>query len=180
MRLSPVGITKAHADEFVDRLHRHHDSDQGHRFSLGCWDLSRDVLCGVAVVGNPRAPVLAKLRRVVEVTRCCTDGTRDACSWLYTRAAERARIDGFAAIITYTLASEGGASLRAAGWWGEKLPPSLATWANRPGRDADHVRADMRWLKMLSNDWREVPALSADVRQSVFVAFSLDMIGGAP
>lgn len=163
--LTPVAVTKQQADAFVRILHRHHDPDQGHRFSLGCWDVAREALCGVVVVGNPRAPALARLRCVVEVTRCCTDGTKGACSWLYTAAADHARLDGWRSIITYTLESEGGASLRGAGWWGEKLPPSSASWANRVGRADDHVRADMRWLKVLNNEWREVPAVAADARQ---------------
>jgi len=165
MSLTPIRVSKEQANEFVNRLHRHHDSDQGHRFSIGCWNLKADALCGVAVVGEPRAPALGRLRRLVEVTRLCTDGTRQACSWLYAAAAEHARLDGWAGIITYTLSSEGGASLRGAGWWGEKLPKSSASWANRAGRDADHVRADMRWFKALNNDWRELPGVVADVRQ---------------
>ncbi len=106
----PARITKDDADRFVHALHRTHDPDQGNRFVIGAWDMDRDALCGVAVVGNPRAPVLAKLGTIVEVTRCCTDGTRDACSWLYTRAAEHARIDGWLGIIT-TAASVLGVSL---------------------------------------------------------------------
>ena len=157
MKFSPVRVTKEQADDFVFRVHRHHDPDQGHRFSLGCWDNARGVLCGVAVVGRPRAPGLDH-RRGVEVTRCATDETKHACSWLYGIAAEHARLDGWAWIITYTLAEEGGASLRGAGWWGEELPKSTHTWANREGRDADHVLAGVRWLKLLG-EHHEAPAV---------------------
>ena len=164
-RFEPCRVTKADADAFVARLHRHHDPDQGHRFSLGCWDVEADRLCGVVVVGDPRARVLAQLGRLVEATRCCSDGTPHACSWLYGAAADHARLDGWSGIITYTLESEGGASLRGAGWWGEKLPPSSATWANRQGRDEDHVRADMRWLKVLNNETRRVARAAPVVAQ---------------
>lgn len=51
-----------------------------------------------------------------EVTRLCTDGTRNACSFLYGRASKAAFALGFTSIGTYTLPNEGGASLRAAGW----------------------------------------------------------------
>lgn len=51
-----------------------------------------------------------------EITRLCTDGTRNACSFLYGRAARAAFSLGFVRIGTYTLPEEGGASLRAAGW----------------------------------------------------------------
>ena len=164
----PCRITREDAGRFVYEHHRTHDSDQGDRFVVGAWDMSRDVLCGVAVVGNPRAPALAKNGTIVEVTRYCTDGTKNACSWLYTQAANRARIDGWASIITYTLKHEGGRSLLAAGWWGTQLktrPPKSLGWANRPGREDDHVRADMRWLKLLNEFFRVAPQPAVVERQ---------------
>jgi hypothetical protein len=45
------------------------------------------------------------------------------------------------------------------------LPKSSASWANRPGRETDHVRADWRWFKALTNDWREAPIIAQDNRQ---------------
>ena len=51
-----------------------------------------------------------------EVTRCCTDGTRNACSILYAAAWRAARAMGYRRLITYTLPEEGGASLRASGF----------------------------------------------------------------
>lgn len=101
--IAPARITREDAGRFVYAHHRTHDPDQGDRFVLGAWDMKRDVLCGVAVVGNPRAPALTALGTLVEVTRCCTDGTRNACSWLYAAAAEHARLDGWYGIVTYTL-----------------------------------------------------------------------------
>jgi hypothetical protein len=52
----------------------------------------------------------------LEVTRLCTDGTRNACSFLYGAAARAAFALGYHRIGTYTLPEEGGASLRATGW----------------------------------------------------------------
>jgi hypothetical protein len=52
----------------------------------------------------------------LEVTRCCTDQTRNACSMLYAAAWRAAKALGYRRLITYTLASEGGSSLKAAGW----------------------------------------------------------------
>jgi hypothetical protein len=51
-----------------------------------------------------------------EVTRCCTDGTPNACSKLYAAAARAAKALGYRRLITYTLKSEPGTSLKAAGW----------------------------------------------------------------
>lgn len=50
------------------------------------------------------------------MTRLATDGTRDACSFLYGASARAAFALGFKRIGTYILASEPGTSLSAAGW----------------------------------------------------------------
>ena len=72
-------------------------------------------LAGVAIVGRPVSRYLDD-GKTLEVNRLCTDGTKNACSFLYAAAARAARAMGYQRIITYTLDTEGGASLRAAGW----------------------------------------------------------------
>ena len=52
----------------------------------------------------------------LEVTRLCTLGGRNVCSFLYAAAARAAKAMGYRKIITYTLDTENGASIRAAGW----------------------------------------------------------------
>jgi len=101
------------AAAFVSEHHRHHTPPTGHFFSIAAFDGDR--LCGVVMVGRP----VARARQdglTAEVTRLCTDGTRNACSFLYGRASRAALALGFRRLGTYTLKSEGGASLRAAGW----------------------------------------------------------------
>lgn len=106
-----IGLDEANA--FVTRLHRHHKPVVGHLFSLGAAHAGNIV--GVAIVGRP----VARMRddgRTAEVTRLCTDGTKDACSFLYGAAARAAFALGFKRIGTYILAAEPGTSLTAAGW----------------------------------------------------------------
>ena len=72
-------------------------------------------MVGVAIVGRP----VARSRddgRTLEVTRLCTDGTRNVCSFLYGRAAKAAFALGYSRIGTYIRADEAGASLYAANW----------------------------------------------------------------
>lgn len=111
LRLVTIGLDEANA--FVARHHRHHRAVVGHKFSLGAALGERIV--GVAIVGRP-----VSRRRddgmTLEVTRLCTDGTRNACSFLYGAAARACFALGFARLGTYILASESGTSLRAAGW----------------------------------------------------------------
>jgi hypothetical protein len=111
--LSHGRISLDEANGFVAELHRHHPPVVGHLFSIGCFLGS--ALIGVVIVGRP----VSRHRDdglTAEVTRLCTDGTRNACSFLYGAAARAAFALGFLRIGTYTLPDEGGASLRGAGW----------------------------------------------------------------
>jgi hypothetical protein len=118
MSLIVVPVELREANEFIAVMHRHHQPVVGHRFSLGCVDDS-GLLRGVCVVGRPVARLAGHPRDVAEVTRLATDGTYNACSILYASAARACRAMGFRRIQTYTLPSEGGASLRASGWQDE-------------------------------------------------------------
>ena len=113
MRLSPVPISLAEANAFVAAHHRHHTPVVGHKFSIGC--AAKGEIVGVVIIGRP----VSRHRDdglTLEVTRLCTDGTRNACSFLYGTAARAAFALGYQRIGTYILASENGASLRASGW----------------------------------------------------------------
>jgi len=112
-KLAHVRIKLSDANDFVARLHRHHKPVVGHLFSLGA--VFEGNLVGVAIVGRP----VARMRddgETAEVTRLCTDGTKNACSFLYGAAARAAFALGFRRIGTYILASETGTTLKAAGW----------------------------------------------------------------
>jgi hypothetical protein len=127
-------------------------------------------LVGVVICGRPVAKGICK-RTVLEVNRCATDGTRNACSWLYAAAARVATQLGFTAVITYTLAREDGASLRACGWWDEMLAERDTDWdceARGRGRQVDmfrepHARGTKlgkkrRWLWLTGIDRAALPA----------------------
>lgn len=86
---------------------------QGHKFSIGCSENGK--LVGVVIVGRPVSRHLDN-GVTLEVTRLCTDGTKNACSMLYGAAARAAKAMGYKKIITYILESESGVSLKAAGW----------------------------------------------------------------
>lgn len=101
------------ACDFVEKNHRHNKPPVGHKFSIACYDGNR--LCGVAMVGRPVGRFLDD-GLTLEVNRCCTDGTRNACSMLYGAAWRAAKALGYKRMFTYTRQSEIGSSLRAAGW----------------------------------------------------------------
>jgi hypothetical protein len=112
-KLRHVRIDLAEANAFVKQHHRHHRPVVGHLFSLGA--SIGDRIVGVAIVGRP----VSRFRDdglTAEVTRLCTDGTRNACSFLYGASARAVFALGFQRIGTYILASEPGTSLTATGW----------------------------------------------------------------
>lgn len=101
------------ANDFVNRLHRHHAPVYRDKLRFGCLNDNGE-LCGVIQLARP---VSRKLDdgKTIEVVRCCTDGTTNACSFLYSRAARIAKEMGYLRIITYILESESGTSLKASG-----------------------------------------------------------------
>lgn len=113
MKLALEKIELAEANAFVEKHHRHHNPVVGHKFSLGA--ALGEELVGVAIVGRP----VSRMRDdgiTLEVTRLCTDGTRNACSFLYGACAKAAFALGYRRIGTYILIEEDGTSLKAAGW----------------------------------------------------------------
>ncbi len=111
--LVPVPLTRDQANAFIAEHHRHHPKVTGHRFIVGA--LHGGTLVGVAVAGRPRARLVPQYSEC-EVTRLCSDGSANVCSFLYSRCSRIARELGFATIFTAILQSETGASLKAAGW----------------------------------------------------------------
>jgi len=112
-KLTVERLELAEANAFVRQHHRHHPPVVGHIFAIGA--ALDGKIVGVAIIGRP----VSRERDdgvTVEVTRLATDGTRNACSFLYGAAARATFALGFKRIGTYILASEAGTSLTAAGW----------------------------------------------------------------
>ena len=142
-RLSLCPLSLEEANAFVTAHHRHHKPCVGHKFSLGA--VFNDAIVGVVIVGRP----VSRFRddgATLEVTRLCTDGTRNACSFLYGAAAKAAFALGYSRIGTYTLPEEGGASMRATGWKliGERGGGSWNT-PSRPRVDTHPLQKKLLW-----------------------------------
>lgn len=150
--IAPLTIKAANA--YIEAHHRHHKRVQGHRFSLGAsitGSLGDQVTVGVCVVGRPVARAVNQ-QFVAEVTRLCTQGHPHVCSKLYAAAARACKAMGFWRIQTYTLASEPGTSLVAAGWSKDGDVRGRG-WSceSRPRRGDRHPHTDkIRWAKELN------------------------------
>jgi hypothetical protein len=140
-QIVPLPLDEANA--FVAQHHRHHGRVVGHKFSLGV--AQGDTVRGVAIVSRPVARRLDD-GLTLEVTRVATDGAKDACSALYGAARRATFALGYKRLVTYTLASEGGASLRAAGYRmvGEVKGRSWDC-PSRPRVDKHPTQNKLRW-----------------------------------
>jgi hypothetical protein len=142
--LQIVPVDLALANGFVTLRHRHHGKVVGHKFSIGVIN-GTGSLVGVAIVSRPVARGLDN-DFTLEVTRCCTDGTKNAASMLYGAACRASFALGYRKVVTYTLKSEPGTSLRAAGWRtvGEVKGRSWSC-QSRPRIDKSPLLDKLRW-----------------------------------
>lgn len=148
-RLHHRPITLREANAFVGKAHRHLRGARGCRWALGAY--LGDQLVGVVIVGRPHARATQKREPLTcEVIRLATDGTHNACSFLYGRARRVAQTMGYTRLLTKTLATEPGASLRAAGFCDDGLTRG-GTW-DRPSRrrvDKHPTGPKRRWVAEL-------------------------------
>lgn len=128
MNLRPV--TLAECRNYVGANHRHNLPPVGWLFGVGV-EVDGE-LVGVAVASRPVARKLCD-GTTVEVTRTCTDGTRNANSMLYGAIRRAALALGYRRIVTYTLPNESGASLRAAGFVLDAQLPARQAWVRNDG-----------------------------------------------
>ena len=145
--IKAVPLSLKEASEYVDALHRHHKPVVRDKYRVGAEINGK--LVGVVQVGRPVSRYLDD-GKTLEVVRLCSDGTKDVCSFLYSRAARIAREMGYEKIITYILESEPGTSLMASGWTCEGLAGG-GSWS-RPSRqreDKHPLEKKQRWAKVL-------------------------------
>lgn len=126
-KLVAVPIELKAAQAYIDKFHRHHKASVRDKFRVAC-SLNGEIV-GVAQVGNPVARHLCD-GKTLEITRLCTTGEKDVCSFLYSRCARIAREMGYERIITYILETESGISLKASGFVLDADHVGGATWEN--------------------------------------------------
>ncbi len=141
--LELVPLKRDEANAFVTKHHRHHKAPAGDVFRLGA--AVDGEIVAVCIVGRPVARMLDD-GWTLEVVRLCSTGAHNACSFLYGAAWRAARALGWKKLITYTLAEEGGASLRAVGW---KLIGEAGggSWSrkSRPRIDTHPLQTKLKW-----------------------------------
>jgi len=128
-------ITLKDARRFIDLKHRHCRMPQGGLVAVSCWDgLS---VRGVAILGRPRRGLQDGW--TCEITRVGTDGVRNGCSILYGSLIRTAKSLGYQRVVTYTLKSESGSSLKAVGF----IPVAEVKSDDGQGRKRYRMRTDL-------------------------------------
>jgi len=159
-------ITLKLANKFVTEHHRHHGTVVGYKFAIGCY--TNDNLLGIAIVGRPISRRLDN-GLTAEVTRLCTNGTKNVASKLYSACWRIAKEMGYKKIITYILASETGISLKASGWECEDEKCGGLAWNSGKGIVRTDIVTDLfgtkkkypneykrRYIKQLSRDCTKI------------------------
>lgn len=117
-RLSVRPITIKQANEFIRDYHRHHrpTARNNGKWALAGVDGDGKII-GVVITS---IPVSASFMDgyTIEISRLCVkdDAPKGSCSFLLSKCCAIWRLMGGKRVLTYTLQSESGASLRGAGW----------------------------------------------------------------
>ena len=120
-------------------------------------------LHGVAICSNPVGR-RADDGMTLEVARCCTDGTKNACSMLYGACARIAKDMGFRKIQTYILETEPGTSLKASGWTNEGVA-GAQSWMHNA---SERTKQRNRYQQMSLFEQKKVPEVMKQRWAKVF------------
>ena len=145
--MKAVPIELKEANNYVAKLHRHHGPVYRDKYRVAAYNEGH--ICGVVQCARPVSRMLDD-GKTIEVVRLCTDGTPNACSFLYQKAVRIAKELGYYKIITYILENESGNSLKASGWKFEGMTDG-GSW-DRPSRkrtDKAPTCKKQRWSRIL-------------------------------
>lgn len=166
MEIRPVTLREAR--KFIGLHHRHNLPPRGWRFGVAAWQDDRMV--GVGVASRPVARGLDD-GLTLEIIRTCTDGTDNANSFIYGALCRAGKALGYHRVVTYTLATESGASLKASGFVVDAELEAREAWVYSGGVSreqtdifGDHRRppgAKTRWSKQLVKPTRTAKSVSA-------------------
>lgn len=141
-------MTLREANAFIKSHHRHVPGVRGWRFGVGLEVNGK--LVGVGVAGRPVARELDD-GRTLEVNRVCVlEGQPNANSRIYGALGRAAAALGYRRLITYTMVTESGASVRAAGFTEDGRVRGRSWHTQSRPREDKHVIVDrVRWVRCL-------------------------------
>ncbi|MCD8158559.1 MAG: GNAT family N-acetyltransferase [Clostridiales bacterium] len=144
MEIRPLILREANA--YINANHRHHRGTAGCKFALGLFD--NENMVGCAVCGRSVSRYLDD-GFTCEINRVCTNGAKNACSMLYDACCRVAKEMGYRKIITYTLQSELGTSLKASGFSNDGIAGGKMWTGRRKRNTGVPPELKYRWVKYL-------------------------------
>lgn len=159
VRLVLVPLTRRAANAYIGEHHRHHGKVVGDLFRVGIRCGER--LVGCAVVGRPVSRIIQRDEpQICELVRLCVGegAPGNTLRTLHGAVLRAAWALGYTRVITYTLKTESGNSMRDAGYrvLGERKGRSWNT-RSRPRTDK-HVIADRMLWEASARECRILPA----------------------
>lgn len=149
-------ITIKAANEFIKTFHRHHRPTirNSGRWALAALNLNEEIV-GVVIAGNPVSPNYMD-GYTIELTRLCVKGgaPKGTCSFLLGKCCNIWRTMGGKKLLTYTLDSESGASLKGAGWSLVGVVKPHNRWTNRTKIDGIE-RAHLQVYEVTKHRWEK-------------------------
>ena len=147
MRTVPLELKDANS--FVAVHHRHNAPVYRDKWRFGVID-DNGKLIGVLQAAKPVARMLDD-GQTLEIVRCCTDGTKNLCSFMLGHARRIAKAKGYKKLISYILDTENGISYKAAGWRKEADTRGGRSWntPSRPRTTAAPTCDKQRWALIL-------------------------------
>lgn len=136
--IKTIPITIKEANKFINDHHRHHipTANNAGKWAIGAFHSEKNDIVGVAIASNPVSATLMN-RYTIEIARLCVreDAPKGSCSFLLSKCCKVWQAMGGKKIITYTLSTESGASLRGAGWKKEGVVKPHKRWLNKTKSD---------------------------------------------
>ena len=140
-------ITFKQASIFINLHHRHHNATVGCKFCVGLYE--NEQIIGCAVCGRPVSRFLDD-GLTCEINRVCVlEGYKNACSKLYGACCRIAKNMGYKKVITYTLQSENGASLKASNFICEGQAGGTHWTGKRDKGQNIPKEMKKRWIKLI-------------------------------
>lgn len=154
--IQSIPITIKNANEFIKNHHRHHRPtiNNSGRWALGAINLNNEIV-GVVIAGNPVSATYMD-GFTLELTRICTkdDAPKGTCSFLISTCCDIWRKMGGKRVITYTLTTESGASLKGAGWSVAGVVKPHKRWINKTKIDGIE-RAQLEIYSLMKYRWEK-------------------------
>lgn len=150
--LSVNAIALSEANDFIKKKHRHNGCVVGHKMSFGLY--RNGELCGVAILGRPTSRHLQD-KGYLEITRVCViDNVPNGCSKLYGAAVKQAKkFDAFG-VVTFTLMSERGSSVKAANFKLDAENVGGKKWTGKRKYVSKTGELKRRWVYHFKKDYR--------------------------